>query len=73
MECQYDHAQGITPLQGDRKHLSNYREFLELLHEGSEADVRIALNRVRETNNMDEAVSSIVEARVLTRNGFQGW
>ena len=68
----YAAPQGVTRQQANKQRLaeverlsSSLRDVVELLRQGSEADAAVALRRIRQADQVDDAVNVLAVARAL--------
>lgn len=55
----------MTPRQADKEQATNYKSVIALLREGNAAESAEVLQRIRESSDVENAVSTIAHARLL--------
>ena len=65
MHCEFATPQGLTRWQNDQQKISKYQSVIEFLHKASHEETAQALQRIREADDVEEAVTSIADSRLL--------
>ncbi|KAH8702800.1 hypothetical protein GQ44DRAFT_732683 [Phaeosphaeriaceae sp. PMI808] len=70
--CEYEAPSGLTGRQVDKRKISaleqsssSLHSVIDLLRQGSEADAALVLDRIRQSQNIDDAVNTVVGAQAL--------